>query len=73
MLLIGVDGAKRGNWVLATVEAGASGPPAFELTLDLSGVFKRAAAGGALVVIDVPIGILSGMDARSGRAWDSAA
>jgi Protein of unknown function (DUF429) len=43
------------------------------LTRDLGEVFSLAAAGDALIVIDVPIGILSGRTAIAGRACDALA
>ena len=73
MQLVGIDGAKRGQWVLATLDAGTRQAPVFQLTQDLSEVFKRAEAGEALVVIDVPIGILSGGSAEAGRVCDREA
>src|SRR6478609_6788901 len=72
MELIGIDGARSGYWVLAssTIQ-----PPdlRFELAKDLTDVFQQAANGDALVVIDVPIGIVSGPDAPAGRVCDGMA
>lgn len=73
MDLIGVDGARQGQWVLATIKIGKLGALAFKLTHDLTDLFSRAFAGEALIVIDVPIGILSGAAAAAGRACDAQA
>ena len=73
MKLIGIDGAKLGHWVIATCDGPDAKPPAFELTDNLADVFQRAASGQAIVVIDVPIGILSGEPAAAGRACDREA
>ena len=54
-----------------------SGPrtstPVFELSKDVTALFNRAAAREVLVVIDVPIGILSGEEAALGRVCDDQA
>lgn len=73
MKLVGIDGAKQGHWVTATCDASAPVTPVFELTDNLADVFQRAASGQAIVVIDVPIGILSGEPAAAGRACDREA
>jgi predicted RNase H-like nuclease len=73
MKLIGIDGAKLGRWVIATCDGPDPNPPVFELTDNLADVFQRAASGQAIVVIDVPIGILSGEPAAAGRACDREA
>lgn len=71
MQSVGIDGAKQGMWVLATCDH--NGDLAFELTTDLAPLFGSAAAGDALIVIDVPIGILSGARAATGRRCDRQA
>jgi predicted RNase H-like nuclease len=47
--------------------------PVFELTRDLRPLFARAARNETLIVIDVPIGILSGSAAGAGRVCDGEA
>jgi predicted RNase H-like nuclease len=70
--LVGIDGAKRGYWVVAS-QGSENDTPVFEISNDLTSLFNRAAAREVLVVIDVPIGILSGAAAAAGRVCDSAA
>lgn len=73
MQLIGIDGALLGHWVTASRTLGSAAPPTFDLTLDLRDVFSLAAAAGAVIVIDVPIGLPSGGAAVNGRVCDSQA
>jgi predicted RNase H-like nuclease len=72
MNLIGIDGARRGNWVLAQSASGHDDIQ-FELTTNLDALFKLAGSGETLIVIDVPIGIASGQHCTAGRACDSEA
>ena len=61
MRLYGVDGCRDG-WVLASAVA-AGGPVEFTIVGGLEAVVEQAAAGRALVVIDMPIG-LAGAEPR---------
>lgn len=72
MELVGIDGARLGYWVLARGSI-LTRTVTFELTQDLSELFRSAATGSTLVVIDVPIGILSGKTAAAGRKCDAEA
>jgi predicted RNase H-like nuclease len=73
MQLVGVDGARLGRWVLASHDSESSGAPRFGLARDLIEVFTLAAVGDALIVSDIPIGILSGEAATAGRTCDAQA
>jgi predicted RNase H-like nuclease len=72
ILLLGIDGARQGYWVTAASDVDSSSL-VFELTRDLSPLFARAARNETLIVIDVPIGILSGSAAAAGRVCDREA
>ena len=72
ILLLGIDGARHGYWVTAASDVDSSSL-VFELTRDLSPLFTRAARNETLIVIDVPIGILSGSAAGAGRVCDREA
>lgn len=72
MKLIGIDGARHSQWVLA-ISDGSGEPVRFELTGDLSNIFGSAERGEAFVVIDMPIGILAGAAAAAGRVCDAQA